>query len=808
MPNFYEKYERFHMSYTEEEQQELESAKETEARLLQDPDVQYWEEDGRRGQIDEDKHKLPLPVIHMEIQIAKLKANDQLIQWDTTGAVYPDDPEITDKIPGVDPKGTRCDVDMEFKGRLERLTSALPTRPLGIQSYVGRLLRDRNDVKSPIFAIWDEMSNDCMGIRVNERAAKLTPSREASQWLEHEVESAKKNLASIQRVNGFLNVMEYLSGLTDREPTAQERRLMENLGAEVDPLTERARTMALLPPEEVSVDFPDFDNTIQQKFFSNPLAWEKGPKDTPADVASVEAIAEPLHKYATAAADRTISPLFDQAEKSSYGHVSRGDLITVDGKTIQEMMRERFDLMNPTASQGEYRKWYQENQKRMTNELVSAGLMAGKRVEAFIPDKSGRIPKEPTQITKKGYEPSPLKKVTLNAWERHFAKHGFYKEKSAKAAEYQRVMEARERVQRKNAEALCSTKSINGRAMKEVYFGDWKKEHGELPEKDFSRFEGDVHLTLSRSAYTSLSVCSMLRKGYCLEDIFDNGKLLDVKSQVGRETVDKVAAGEKEWEMETLNEGFAAMNRELNRLGSEIDFSDNKQLFSEKCATFVAASVCAGDIGQEWGHFVDHEAYKDYMDSLGEKMAPGRNGREVLDGIYMESRGANHFATKVQAAMSAMNAEHLDRLGLADLAVWEYMKDYSAKQKAAHPDQQFLNQWHDAPKFAAVNMVLASNQNLAKFSESMEADPVLNGVFRSAARNGELSRLIKVQYDSEKNRSGFAVDQDAVKKAGESWVKKARMQEIGARNTEKLDAKEEKKAPPVKQAPAGPGKRR
>ena len=40
----------------------------------------------------------------------------------------------------------------------------------------------------------------------------------------------------------------------------------------------------------------------------------------------------------------------------------------------------------------------------------------------------------------------PLKKVTLNAWERYFAKHGHYKAKAAKAAEYQRVMEGREQM--------------------------------------------------------------------------------------------------------------------------------------------------------------------------------------------------------------------------------------------------------------------------------------------------------------------------------------------------------------------------
>ncbi|GFI64929.1 hypothetical protein IMSAG185_00522 [Lachnospiraceae bacterium] len=60
--------------------------------------------------------------------------------------------------------------------------------------------------------------------------------------------------------------------------------------------------------------------------------------------------------------------------------------------------------------------------------------------------QTGKIPKEPVQITKTGYKPSPVKKVTLNAWERHFSKHGFYQEKAAKAVEYEKISQARERV--------------------------------------------------------------------------------------------------------------------------------------------------------------------------------------------------------------------------------------------------------------------------------------------------------------------------------------------------------------------------
>jgi acetyl esterase/lipase len=98
--------------------------------------------------------------------------------------------------------------------------------------------------------------------------------------------------------------------------------------------------------------------------------------------------------------------------------------------------------------------------------------MAGKRVEAFVPDKEGRIPKEPIGITKSGYEPSPLEKVTLNAWERHFARYGHFEKKAAKAVDYQQTMEARERVQIQNTAKKMRVNSIVGDGGR-ILHGEW-----------------------------------------------------------------------------------------------------------------------------------------------------------------------------------------------------------------------------------------------------------------------------------------------------------------------------------------------
>ena len=115
---------------------------------------------------------------------------------------------------------------------------------------------------------------------------------------------------------------------------------------------------------------------------------------------------------------------------------------------VRERMYE--DFVAAGNSPQDFYAHFQQNYKTQTNESVAGALMAGKRVEAFIPGKDGRVSDEPMQITKTGYEPSPVNAVTLNAWERFWSKRGFYKEKAKAAVEYQRTMEARERVKSTN----------------------------------------------------------------------------------------------------------------------------------------------------------------------------------------------------------------------------------------------------------------------------------------------------------------------------------------------------------------------
>lgn len=161
-------------------------------------------------------------------------------------------------------------------------------------------------------------------------------------------------------------------------------------------------------------------------------------------VVDIDAYASAIPPYAVATAGRVIEPAFREAERVTEGRLDRGELIIIDGKTVKEKMLEDY-----TKAQGDmdkFNEFYQKNLRQATSEYTAAALLAGKRVEAFMPDAKGRLPDEPTQIVRTGYEPSALKPEKFNLWQRHFAKRGYYKEKVARQAEYERMMAARERV--------------------------------------------------------------------------------------------------------------------------------------------------------------------------------------------------------------------------------------------------------------------------------------------------------------------------------------------------------------------------
>ena len=320
----------------------------------------------------------------------------------------------------------------------------------------------------------------------------------------------------------------------------------------------------------MEVDFYNVENEIIQEQLCRPGSLLMKPDDLDMDRLAPDRTQKVVTRYACAMVDMPVSALVDDAERE-YGDpyprgINRGNLIIVDGKTVEEIMHEHF-LASGDRREG-YPAWYQRNCRQMTNDIVSAGLMADKRVEVFMPDEQGRLPKEPTQLTKTGYTPSPVKKVVLNLWEQHFAKHGFYKEKAAKAAEYRKIMDARERVSIRYTSAMLD--KIN-------------------PSTEMGRLFGAVNIfaeapeAAAKAGYTptmpgTACTCYMLGKGFKMEDIIDPLKLQEERKEAGQEYLRHMKSGDSAWLGEQLYNGGKLLKEEYEKLPQTLDLTDRSVL--------------------------------------------------------------------------------------------------------------------------------------------------------------------------------------------------------------------------------------
>lgn len=790
MPGVYEQYEKYRPSMSDTERADLEQARIQEEELRQRKDLQLWERNGKVGFIERDGKKQmlrPFPYMDKEVEIAEARADKQLWPWEKAHMIYPDDPAITDKFPGMDPRGYYTEVDMGFSDRCMKVMAALPSRPPETRAYIDQMLKNALNQGSPMGRVWTQMVGKCWQARDLRRGAKLATSEACCEWMLEDAEQLEKGSADISRVNGFVNVLEYVAGLTDRVPTDQERAFMKNVDGELTPEVEAAREKDIVIPDKIQVKFENLDHQVEQKFFSSPLAWDKTPEDIPHDVASVEAIQDSLSRYAAATGDRFMSPLFERAEKATHGIISRGNLITVDGQTVREVMQEQYNQLkkegNLPIDEGSQRRmlfedWFKKNEKQMTGELVSAALMAGKRVEAFIPDKNGNIPKEPKQVTKTGYEPSPLKKVTLNAWERHFSKYGHFKEKVAKAAEYQRVMAARERVQHQNRINQLDADSLVGSRMKDIFFGDYVKENGPI-EIDNPMWG----LSVSRSGLTTTVICRMIRDGHSMQDILDPDKLKDERKKAAEETVERVKARDDDWLANNLFEGYQKLNKEVEMLASRIDLGDDKQLFAQDSRTLFATAEAIFDLGQEVNR------NKEAMNKAAEAHFPDRKGSEVMDELYHESAGLTGYkdmAIKGIQAQSDLLRKDTSQIKstLASLAAWEYTRNsYNAKRQAS-PGARFTED--DFAKAMDVQTLLCVGGPTTDFAGQIRSDEVLGDAMRGAILAGDVSRFITVRYDKG-GEVVFNADRKGLQERGE---KLRRLEGTVKKNEEKEMKKE------------------
>lgn len=602
------------------------------------------------------------PMVQEQMNIAIERAQAQLALWDDASErsrAMPGEAYDSARFPNRDPMGKYSVIEMELEERYKRVRDMANAHTEEVGEYIGRFNGlERRLLNDPTAQLtrYRDLLEESKKYRLFMRAEKLCLDP-AGRALLHQKALEVKNSPTLVRCDRYMQGLEYMVGLK-RGPIPEEvLRAYREAGIELDmQMPERARQ--LIPTDEIAVEFENYDNGIYHRFAAMPENWglTRDEIEGKFDLALNEGTLEPeflegsISPYAKATVDAYLEPYYIDTERANEsGSIDRSTLIIVDGKTVRERMLEDYMAQNRAADKriGDFENEYKADPalRYKVNEYVAAALMAGKRVEAFIPDADGRLPEQPTRLVKEGYTPSPLKKVTLSLWERFASKFGFYKEKVAEAKEYKRAVKERAAEEARMAQARERVKAsyfcersvnvnLSGDDARELFFGDYMRAHaGKMPENP-------LDLSMERSACQTLAACFMMKEmkdnGYSMEDIFDPQKLHAEKLAAGNAVAAMLDAGDKGGIAALLLAGQDTVVRCLEeKLANGLDLLDVQQLLKPENQGLVSMIKCGYDAVQEAQRPSIKEdyrsAFRNYMaDRKLEAMA--ENARRDIEG--------------------------------------------------------------------------------------------------------------------------------------------------------------------------------
>ena len=360
------------------------------------------------------------------------RAREQLIGYPP----MPENTQAVDTYPSIDPMGKYSSIDMNFAYREARIVSAAQTRSPEVQANIHRMM---NHVKNSEAGqnLKRHIDNGCQEHRLNSRAAKLANEPVAQQLQARNKEL--ENTYPMQVYETYLQALEYSTGLRQGPVPDNVRHTMHGaLGIDMDDELVRKGAMPSQQVSSIAVNFQNFDNRMIQQQLANPRNWGKDPRDVMQDKANVispEEVDKGVPSYMVHTATQALDPVFSKYEALNTGEMpslTRGNLIIVDGQTVREKMYQDYMARKPVGEDVEtysngFDMHYKDHYKEESAKIVAAALIQGKRVEAFVPNEKGEIGDTPLQITKTGYEPNPLRPVTVNGFDRFCAKLGIKK---------------------------------------------------------------------------------------------------------------------------------------------------------------------------------------------------------------------------------------------------------------------------------------------------------------------------------------------------------------------------------------------
>ena len=696
------------------------------------------------------------------VQEAKALAQEQLDKFPP----MPENTAAVDACPGVDPMGKYSAIDMKFAQRQARIVGALQSRSPEVQEHVKGVMRGFQHSQQ-CSALKKAVEQTCKEHRLNSRAAKLCQG--ASSKLLQEENKELENRNCLKVYDTYLKGLEYAVGIR-KGPMPQQMSdyLSQNLGVNIDPEQVMKAQEVSGRVSAISINFENFDNRIIQQQFAKPVNWGKTPQQVMQDrenVISVDKVADTISPYAKATVDQAISPVFDQIERKTSGEINRGDLVIVDGKTVRERMFEEYMAKAPKGNSQSYydyhskfQEYYAQNAKEATSHYVAAALMSGKPVEMFAPDKNGLISDQPIKLSKEGYEPSPLRPVTANGFDRFCAKLGFKKsiEKVAKAEEYKHAMEEKATEAKRMADARQRVKDTNGAAahtydistgkMQKLFFAD---------PKQLENLRSPHSFSLTRSGASTLGICVMLNRGYQVDDILDPEKLQAEREAVGQEVLERTLNGtpeDQKWLAENMVAGEEKIADYIDQIAVQTNVYDTKEVMSDKCRNLRIISQVAFDAAQENAHC------KNEILELLDKRDPGKGvkqldeleGRMMLPGMYFDTVAK---ASPVGALLAGgLVVPRSIATTLSYVVDKKGQMDYVRNMQEQQPNTPFSKLCGDA----VTNFIVMSSPGLMASESSKEFNNVVNFASSSVDNakqmgstilSGDMEEKLKVTMD-------------------------------------------------------------
>lgn len=555
----YDNYARYRLAPDAEDEQKLADARTREQTQTLDlgiayPDTFRWT-DGCFVDPTGKTHVRQTVRAHMEIALKH--AQQQLSVQD---APMPEDEESSLRFPGISPKGKHSVIEMKLAQRWDDANAYGQFCDTATRQVVAQI------VQSPYYdQIRHQLTTASAQHQRLSRASKLCRNEDGRRLL-HGQARALENGDSVVRMGQLMQGIEYLYGMRLTVPEDVAQLYRDRLGLE---LSQQPRQRVV--PQTLQIRFHDFDEILTQHAFADPRNWGIPTQQLRTRQPEAEEANNALRPYAISSVQRTLTPLLANIHASGMDY---RDLLIVDGQTVRQHLDE--------ADVGELS---QEALEIRTSTMIATALMTGKRVEAFIPDAHGRLPQTPTAIRRHSdsYVPERSGPVVMSLWQRFCAKLGFYKTEVAQKKEHDQAMAARAEVldaqeERRTAYLLsqCRQPEVYG----DLFFGGMKEQfdaaftmNRQLCQR---RQEPSYYMNPTRSSPASACVWIMASH-YPLKDIFDPNKLQDIRRNVARTYLEKVAQNDYEWITAVTRRGVESLERQMRGILSDTDLKDPHQ---------------------------------------------------------------------------------------------------------------------------------------------------------------------------------------------------------------------------------------